>query len=367
MKEYFKNKRESKQIKSDELDTTSNDNSTIIVDDEINGKMDVKSNTETKINNTHIKQKKLSKETEIVLSNECNNTIELKKKKKSKILPVDDIDLSTVKDKLNELSSNNEKQLEKKKKKSKVIPIEDVDSSILKGKYEMSSKDEKLPGKKKKKSEILPIEDVDQSLIRDKLNEMSSNNDEEPEKKKKKSKTLANKNVEQSKKTEKQIKSCTDENDLDCYNSEHNSNDLITDAEQSSDLVLTHKYQNLVDLLIENSSAGKKFCKDLPNCLFEKKMKEFADSVKRQYATKVDSTEVKCTEKLISNKPKTLDPDDKNFVQDFEAQKSKTLEIISKRQEMAKYINEKSMFMAQHGDILFFGSNLNDIKGYGDW
>lgn len=138
--------------------------------------------------------------------------------------------------------------------------------------------------------------------------------------------------------------------------------------EEDSELVLTHKYQNLVDLLIENSSAGSKFCKDSPSPLFQKKMKEFADSVSRQCSTTVGSTEIKSSSKKETNlKLITLNPDDKNFIKDFEEQKSKTLEIIAKRQQLAKYVNEKSMFIANHGDVLFFGSNINDIKGYGEW
>lgn len=128
--------------------------------------------------------------------------------------------------------------------------------------------------------------------------------------------------------------------------------------EPVSELVLTHKYQNLVNLLIENSSAGTKYFKGSTNdLLFEEKMKEFTNNVKQQYMTTVGSMETK---------PTVLNPDNKNFVKDFESQKSKALENVSKRQEVSKYINEKSMFIAKHGDVLFFGSNINDIKGYGD-
>jgi len=159
-------------------------------------------------------------------------------------------------------------------------------------------------------------------------------------------------------------------NDTDVKEGNGRDNDKCSNAEeQVSELVLTHKYQNLVDLLIENSSAGKKYCKNsTSDLLFEKKMKEFADSVKHQCATTVGSTEMKPIEKqFTSNKPMVLNPDEKNFVKNFETQKSKTLENILKGQRVVKYINEKSMFIAKHGDVLFFGSNINDIKGYGNW
>ncbi|XP_060870241.1 PIN2/TERF1-interacting telomerase inhibitor 1-like [Metopolophium dirhodum] len=160
--------------------------------------------------------------------------------------------------------------------------------------------------------------------------------------------------------------------DLDDNMSEGNNNKTLeeNDAdEQDSELVLTHKYQKLVDLLIENSSAGNKYCKDSTSPLFQEKMKEFADSVTHQCLTTVGSTEIKSSLKKETTtlKPIILNPDDKNFIKDFEEQKSQALEMISKRQQLAKYVNEKSMFIANHGDVLFFGSNINDIKGYGEW
>lgn len=146
-------------------------------------------------------------------------------------------------------------------------------------------------------------------------------------------------------------------------------NDKCSNVKNETELVLTHKYQNLVDLLIENSSAGKKYYKDsTSDLLFEKKMKEFADRVKLEWATTVGFAEMESKEKhLTPNKPTILNPDSKNFVKTFETQKSKALENILKGQTVLKYINEKSMFLAKHGDVLFFGSNINDIKGYGDW
>jgi len=191
----------------------------------------------------------------------------------------------------------------------------------------------------------------------------------ELKKKKKKTKELICENiddVELSKKKPKKNKLPINE-DLDDNMSEVNNKKTLeeNDADkQDSELVLTHKYQKLVDLLIENSSAGNKYCKDSTSPLFQEKMKEFADSVTHQCLTTVGSTEKKETTTL---KPIILNPDDKNFIKDFEEQKSQALEMISKRQQLAKYVNEKSMFIANHGDVLFFGSNINDIKGYGEW
>ncbi|XP_060837573.1 PIN2/TERF1-interacting telomerase inhibitor 1-like [Rhopalosiphum padi] len=190
-------------------------------------------------------------------------------------------------------------------------------------------------------------------------------------KKKKKEKELIcekNDDIEVSKKKTKKNKLTTNEN-LDEISKEDDNKTLVKNDvdEQNSELVLTHKYQNLVDLLIENSSAGTKFCKDSPNPLFQKKMKKFADSVAHQCSTTVNSTEIKSSKKETTLNPITLNPDAENFIKDFEEQKSKSLEIIAKRQQLAKYVNEKSMFIANHGDVLFFGSNINDIKGYGEW
>jgi hypothetical protein len=190
-------------------------------------------------------------------------------------------------------------------------------------------------------------------------------------KKKKKEKELIcekNDDIEVSKNKTKKNKLTTNKN-LDEISKEDDNKTLVKNDvdEQNSELVLTHKYQNLVDLLIENSSAGTKFCKDSPNPLFQKKMKEFADSVAHQCSTTVGSTEIKSSKKETTLNPITLNPDSENFTKDFEEQKSKTLEIIAKRQQLAKYVNEKSMFIANHGDVLFFGSNINDIKGYGEW
>jgi Pin2-interacting protein X1 len=194
-------------------------------------------------------------------------------------------------------------------------------------------------------------------------------NEAELKTKKKKSKESINDNVNDvdlSKKIKKsQMPTNENVDSIKCLESECNSNNN-KETQKQEELVLSYKYQNLVDLLIENSSAGKKYCTD-SNSMFEKKIKEFIDTVKSQHSITV-STEINQTnEELKSNKPLTLNPDDKNFVKDFEAQKSKVLESIKKRQEVSKYVNDKSMFIAEHGNILFFGSNMNEIKGYGDW
>jgi len=190
-------------------------------------------------------------------------------------------------------------------------------------------------------------------------------------KKKKNVKELSCKNIddiELTKKISKKNKLRNEDDKSEDKTEDNNETLEENDADvQESELVLTQKYQNLVDLLIENSSAGNKYCKDSTSPLFQEKIKEFADSVTRQSSTTVGSTEVKSSSKKEKTKPIVLNPDDKNFIKDFEEQKSKALEIICKRQQLAKYVNEKSMFIANHGDVLFFGSNINDIKGYGEW
>jgi len=171
--------------------------------------------------------------------------------------------------------------------------------------------------------------------------------------------------MEQSKKKKKKSKPLLiKDTKVDEDKGSGDSNKCNDVKEPVSELVLTHKYQNLVDLLIENSSAGIKYFKESTNdLLFEEKMKEFTNNVKQQYTTTVGSVETESTEK----ESMVLNSNDKNFVKDFESQKSKVLENVSKRQVVSKYINEKSMFIAKHGDVLFFGSNINDIKGYGEW
>jgi len=216
----------------------------------------------------------------------------------------------------------------------------------------MLLKKNKRKAKQLKDTELIPL-NADETQLKKK-------------KKKEKEKELIcekNDDIEVSKKKTKKNKLSINEN-LDEISKENDEKTLVIN---DSELVLTHKYQNLVDLLIENSSAGTKFCKDSPSPLFQKKMKKFADSVAHQCSTTVGSTEIKSSKKETTLNPITLNPDDENFIKDFEEQKSKSLEIIAKRQQLAKYVNEKSMFIANHGDVLFFGSNINDIKGYGEW
>lgn len=217
-------------------------------------------------------------------------------------------------------------------------------------------KKKKHESKLSKEKEISPVNGCDED------------NNTKLKKKEKKSKVLIVEedidDADKSKKKKKKLKipSSEDVNGVENHTCADSSDEQIV-KEPDTELILTHKFQNLIDLMIENSSAGQKYCKEPPNSLFEKKMKEFTDRVKHQYATKVVSTE---TKPLNKEQPITLDPDNKNFIKEFETQKSKALEGLLKRQEVAKYVNEKSMFIAQHGDVLFFGSNINDIKGYGD-
>lgn len=139
-------------------------------------------------------------------------------------------------------------------------------------------------------------------------------------------------------------------------------------SKQEPKMVLTHKYQNLVDILIENSSAGVKYCKNPPCPLFKKKMEEFAENVKKQYST-TGFIEKKNADDICMSKPDIdiLSLDDKKFIEEIDVLKSKILESLMKRQDVSQYINDKSMFIAKHGDVLFYGSNINDIKGYGNW
>ncbi|CAH1720368.1 unnamed protein product [Aphis gossypii] len=280
---------------------------------------------------------------------ECLNGLNMKEyfesKKERKKLKIDKHDTSSsVEDCLTINDNNKQEEIAIKEESVTQTEEHEINTVLL--------KKNKRRAKQLKDTELLP-----------------SNADEiQLKKKKKKTKELTcekNDDIELSKKDKLPI----NEN-LDEISKEDDNETLVksdTD-EEDSELVLTHKYQNLVDLLIENSSAGTKFCKDSPSPLFQKKMKEFADSVSRQCSTTVGSTEIKSSSKKETTfKPITLNPDDKNFIKDFEEQKSKTLEIIAKRQQLAKYVNEKSMFIANHGDVLFFGSNINDIKGYGEW
>lgn len=157
-------------------------------------------------------------------------------------------------------------------------------------------------------------------------------------------------------------------NYVDNIKSYNNRDSRKTSKEQFVEFVLTYKYQNLVDLLINNSSAGKKYCEDSPSPLFEKKIKEFADSTKEKYLTTFISSQMShLDEESLATSSKTLDLNYSNFVEDFKEQKPEVFDRKLKWQEMLKYKNEKSMFIVKHGNVLFFGSNINDIKGYGEW
>lgn len=269
-----------------------------------------------------------------------------KSKRESKAIKIDKCDKSNNKDSLTiNYEETNEINLGKKNTES---IIDEHEINII-------------PLKKKKR----------ESKLCNETNLLELNNCNNAEVKKKKVKIIVDENVNNVEKTKKKKEKLVNLENIDEIINEDSSEcikDKKTQKESHSELVLTHKYQHLVDLLIENSSAGKKFCSDFPTSDFDRKMKEFEDNVKHQYSTTVCSTETKSTdEELTSYKSITLNPDDKNFIRDFEAQKSKVLETVAKQQEVAKYINEKSMFIAKHGDVLFYGSNINDIKGYGEW
>lgn len=340
IKDYFKLKRENKKIQTAKNGLSSNENSMYVnIDDEANERITVTEDTnmcinvnKSKINVPSPPKKKydsqFSKEIEMALPNECDDVKLKKKKKKMKAMASEESDdKEGAKEKVINIPFIVEDQIDqlKKEKKSKKL-VEIVDNS------------KQL---KKNKSEL----HIDVCV----------NNVEQ---KKKKSKLKVTENIDM------ECDDCNSDNTKETVSNCNNYEELVT--KQDSELVLTHRYQNLVDLLIENSSAGKKYSNKAPSPLFEKKMKEFADSVKRQLATKVSSSETK--PESVSVNSKTLNPEDKNFINDFETHKSKALESAeSKRQDGTKYVNDKSMFIANHGDVLFFGSNINDIKGYGDW
>lgn len=340
IKEYFKIKQESKKIQLAKSHLSSNEDSMYINnDDKANERITVKEDmnmcinvNKSKINVTSTQKKKhdsqFFKEIEMALPNECDD-VKLKKKKKMKAMASEESDdKEGVEEKVTNIPFvvKDIDQLKKKKKSKKLIEIVDNSKQSIKNKSELLDICVNNVEQKKKKSKLKVTENINTECD----NDCKSDNIKE---------TVS-----------------------DCNNYEE------TITTQDSELVLTHKYQSLVDLLIENSSAGKKYSNEAPSPLFEKKMKEFADSVKHQLATKVGSSETKPVnvESVLENS-KALNPDDKNFINDFEIHKSKALESASKRQDMTKYVNDKSMFIANHGDVLFFGSNINDIKGYGDW
>lgn len=342
MKEYFKAKKISKKLQIDKHDTSSVEDSMIINNDNMDNKVIIKEE-KSKNNFEDYKSKKLQIDecetttslVDCMIINNQNMYETITFKEEPKIETVEH-EINTIMPEIKKrrakqlkdtelvLSNEENTQLKKKKKKIKELQCENIDHVEL--------------SKKKKINKKLPInKDVDV----EKYTSGSNNKYDD--------KTFELIDKESSVENDKKI---LEENDAE---------------EQQSELVLKKKYQNLVDLLIENSSAGTKYCKDSTTSLFQKQMKEFADNVKHQYST-TGSTELKSSDKeIISHKPIALDPNDKHFIKDFEEQKFKALEIISKRQQLAKYVNDKSMFIAKHGDVLFFGSNINDIKGYGEW
>lgn len=335
IKEYFKLKQKNKKIQIDKSSLSINEDSVDVnIDDEANELITINEdmNMCTDINVTSPPKKKcdsqFSKEIEMALPNECDNVKLKKKKKKMKAfasVESDDKEQTNIPFVVEDID-----QLKKKKKSKKLVETVNNSKQSIKNKSELlvDMYVNNVEQKKKNKSKLHVTENIDMECD---YNDCNSDN--------------------------------TKETAINCNNYEE---EIVT--EQDSELVLTHKYQSLVELLIENSSAGKKYSKEAPSPLFEKKMKEFADSVKHQLATTVNSSETKpVTDESVSGKSKTLNPDDKNFINNFEIQKFKALESASKRQDVTKYVNDKSMFIAKHGDVLFFGSNINDIKGYGDW
>lgn len=310
MIEYFKIKRESKKFPKNKNESSSNDDSVVSIDD--NERIIQTETNEHEMNIIPLKKKKRelklsNSSSEHIEPNECNNIQVKEKKKKSKVV-------------IDNVVNDEEKTKIKKSKELSAQELFDEEQSTQKKSNDISSKD----------------------LV----------NTEQLKKKKKKSKIIVS----------------GDLNDQESHKCEDNNNIKIDKVQDSgSELILNNKYKNFVDLLIENSSAGKKYCKDSSSPLFEKKMQEFANRVKLQNATTIGSNETQSADKGPTDIPIILNPDDENFVNDFEAQKLKALESISKKQEVAKYISEKSMFVAEHGDVLFFGSNINDIKGYGNW
>lgn len=328
MKEYFKTKREYKKLKLklDKSYSSSNEDSVDIDNDKINERTttwdDFETDgyvDETKISTTPPQKKtkyelKLTKEIETSPSNKYDNFEMKKKKKKSKERIGEHLkDIGHTEDKLTKITSD---------------------------------------------------EDVKQIKVTN-SKRLSDNVDDSKQSKRKIPEPLSDENLNETEQKIKKINNADD--DAGNCNGECDSDDYKKTDEQNSESVLTHKYQNLIDLLIENSSAGKKYSKDMPSSLFEKKMKEFAESVKHQLliTNTIDSVETQ----PVGKEPTSvkLNPDDKDFIKNFEAQKSEVLENIRKQQEWTKYKNDTSQFVAKYGNVLFFGSNINNIKGYGEW
>lgn len=323
MKEYFKTKRENKKLKLGISDSSSNEDSVDVNHDKINDsttREDLEINgyvDEPKISTTPPQKKtkyelKLTKEIETSPSNKYDNFEAKKKKKKSKEKTDEDLkDTSYTENKLTKITTDED-----------VKQVKETNSKKL----------------------------------------LSDNMDDLKQSKRKILKPLSDESLNETEQTIKKKHNADD--DAGNRNGECDRDDYKKTDEQNSESVLSHKYQNLVDLLIENSSAGKKYSKDFPSSLFNKKMKEFAESVKHQLSNTIDSVETE----PVGKKPTSvkLNPDDKDFIRNFEAQKSEVLENIRKHQEWT-YKNDTSQFVVKYGDVLFFGSNINNIKGYGEW
>ncbi|VVC27795.1 G-patch domain [Cinara cedri] len=340
MKEYFKSKKESKTTNQG---TSCSTDSQIIIDDESKGRIAIKTDIglKTDIHEINIPPKKrkrepkLSKKTDIIPSNEKYNIEEPKLSKNTQndnhVILCSADSLVVINNKNNEIDSVkscielktdngeiNVSPVKKKKRESKLLK----ETSIIS--YNESDNVE-VQKKKRKESKVITTEAVHNEEI------IPDNN-------------LA---------------------DVDNSKCEYNNKDKKTTVKE----IYSEQSMAMAQDLIENSSAGKKYCKDLNienNHLFEKKIEEFVNSIKSKTPTTI-STEIKLSDKEMYNKPKPLDPNDKNFVEKFELKKLEVLNSISKPQEKNKHINERSLFIAKHGDILFFGSNLNEIKGYSEW
>lgn len=329
MNTYFKTKRENKKNIVDKNDLMDDEDSVVVNDDQADEIMTLKEDLETNIDDDEQKI----------------NIIPKKKKKQE-----------SKQSKLNEIvASPLNVDLKRKKKKSKTLTnevhiIDDVEKANNEITEEASIKTNKEEPKKKKPKKVNKeiVEDVKLSKKKVKLFcEDVLNNSEQTLNKK--SKSLANEDSADS--SNRECNGCVKEMPLE---------------QEPKELVLTDKYQNLIDLIIENSSAGKKYAK-LPSSEFEKKIEEFSKTTKPKLLATTSALQPKST--TIEEPPyelKTLNPDDTDFIKNFETQKSKLLESISNRQETAKYVDDKSMFIAKHGNVLFFGSNINDIKGYGE-
>ncbi|XP_050423264.1 PIN2/TERF1-interacting telomerase inhibitor 1-like [Adelges cooleyi] len=432
MNDYFKTKRKSKNLNPSE-------NETYVVDETTSPDMVTEEeNDEDESQNVISKRKKLKSkstgenEVEILDTNEqdspfgkkrkleqtldqntnelvleeSNSKAERRKKKKNskknkKLIPSNDdfIDSKIQTDKTSDnhdLSSSNKSELEKSLDS-------DVDEMITLDTSNLKSDSKKKKKSSKKINGIVNQEHQNQIVIK---NETNASLEESDQLSKKKSKCITDcelnpseKKLEENaqvinkkKKSKSKVKdevhsenetNLSDKNDDKVKNTEIKSEDSCCNnivSEKNVEPVLentdlTHKYQTLVDLIVENSSAGKKYCKGETPAQFEEQIKEFIGSVKKDPKTTVAPTHVATPEatkpsiddSVSDSKSTNLNPDDENFIQEFEVQKNKMLSDKAKHQGVSKFVNDKTMFVAKHGRLLFFGSNLNDIKGYGEF